>query len=229
MSHSDHMLMPPRVNLGGVRTLQRIPSYQLKTRKTPWWKRSIDMVGAAFGLLVLAVPLLCVAALIKFASPRGPVFFRQKRYGIGGEEFEIFKFRTMHQGATAEHQCYVTELAKSNGVLQKPDLSSRLIWLGDFYRTYAIDELPQLINVLKGEMSLVGPRPDVLTVRDYEPWQRERFEVLPGLTGLWQTSGKNELTFEEMVVLDIYYLRNLTVWMDSRILLKTVSTILLRR
>ncbi len=206
----------------------RLPesSSLLIVRPVPWWKRGVDFVGAFVGLLLLSPLFMIVAILIKWASPNGPVFFRQRRFGLGGKPFQIYKFRTMHTSMEGEHMQHVLELSKSNGVLEKPDISSRLIWLGQFYRDFAIDELPQLVNILRGEMSLVGPRPDVLDVRDYEPWQRERFTVLPGVTGPWQVSGKNRCTFDQMMEFDVEYARKNSFWKDAGILLRTVYALL---
>lgn len=147
-----------------------------------------------------------------------------------GKYFVIYKFRTLHQAnsidATQEHRQFVAELANSDAVAAKPDLSSRLIPWGGFLRSSSLDELPQLINVIRGEMSLIGPRPDVLDWQDYPEWQLRRFEVTPGITGLWQVSGKNRLTFRQMVELDIRYIERRSIWLDMWILVKTVKLIL---
>jgi lipopolysaccharide/colanic/teichoic acid biosynthesis glycosyltransferase len=170
--------------------------------------------------------LLFVGATIKFGS-RGPVFFRQWRVGAGERRFNIWKFRTLRTDHDdSRHQQYVASLRESGGPCAKPDQSKRLVWLGGFYRRHAIDELPQLINVLRGEMSLVGPRPDVLEASCYTQTQRRRFEVAPGITGLWQVSGKNRLTFEQMVEKDIYYVNHRSPWLDGWILLKTIPVLL---
>jgi lipopolysaccharide/colanic/teichoic acid biosynthesis glycosyltransferase len=207
-----------------VQDLSR-PSDCLRPCPLPLWKRAIDILGASLGL-VLGCPLfLLVAVLIKFTAP-GPVFFRQRRLGLGARPFRIWKFRTMHVEADISlHERYVKDLIHSERPLEKLDSHYRLIPLGKWLRALAIDELPQCINVLVGEMSLVGPRPDVLPLEEYEPWQRARFDVMPGMTGLWQVSGKNDATFAEMVQLDLTYARQRSLWLDLKILLKTVPAL----
>ncbi|MEZ6091528.1 MAG: sugar transferase [Pirellulaceae bacterium] len=199
-----------------------LPEY----RGNPMWKRSIDIVGA-FLLLALLSPFLIVVAIFVKCSSRGPILFRQPRVGAGGKHFTILKFRTMKVRADAsrEHRAYVGRLATLEAPIEKPDHVDRLIPGGKFLRRYSIDELPQLINVLLGTMSLVGPRPDLLEVEDYQPWQLRRFEVLPGMTGLWQVSGKNRLSFREMIQLDIEYVDRRGFLLDARILWKTLSVV----
>ena len=144
----------------------------------------------------------------------------QPRLGFGGEKFRILKFRTMHdrqQFRDEVHREYVAQLAGGDQVLKKPDIKSELIPGGSLIRKMSIDELPQLWNVVKGEMSLVGPRPDLLQLEDYTPEQLRRFEVLPGITGLWQVNNKNETTFNEMIQLDIEYVDTATLLLDLRI------------
>jgi lipopolysaccharide/colanic/teichoic acid biosynthesis glycosyltransferase len=188
----------------------------------PIWKRIVDIVGATTLIVLISPLLVIVSLLIKASSPSGSILFVQERVGWRGKKFRIFKFRTMRTNVdTAQHRRYVADLACGGGALDKPEMASRLIWLGRFYRAAAIDELPQLFNVLRGEMSLVGPRPDVLDLEDYEPWQRNRFAVLPGLTGLWQVSGKNRLTFDEMIELDLRYVRTHSLLMDISVLVRT--------
>jgi lipopolysaccharide/colanic/teichoic acid biosynthesis glycosyltransferase len=195
----------------------------------PRWKRTLDVV---FILLILpfGLPLaVLVAVLIQLVSD-GPVLFRQERVGYLGRKFMCFKFRTMFVGAeTTTHQGHLQQLMKSDAPMVKLDArgDSRIIPFGPLLRASGLDELPQLINVLRGEMSIVGPRPCL----DYEcdkylPWQWERFNTLPGLTGLWQVSGKNQTTFAEMMQLDISYAREKTLWLDLMIIFKTVPAIL---
>jgi lipopolysaccharide/colanic/teichoic acid biosynthesis glycosyltransferase len=195
----------------------------------PRWKRTMDVV---FILLVMpfVLPLgVFVAVLIRLVSP-GPVLFRQERVGYMGQRFMCLKFRTMFVGTeTTSHQGYLQHLMKSDAPMVKLDArgDSRIIPFGLLLRLSGLDELPQFINVLRGEMSLVGPRPCLAYECDnYLPWQRERFNTLPGLTGLWQVSGKNQTTFTEMMQLDIIYARNKTLWLDMMIILKTVPAIL---
>jgi lipopolysaccharide/colanic/teichoic acid biosynthesis glycosyltransferase len=195
----------------------------------PRWKRIMDVV---FILLILpfVLPLaVLVAVLIRMVSP-GPVLFRQERVGYLGRKFMCFKFRTMFIGAeTTTHQGHLQHLMESDVPMVKLDArgDSRIIPFGLLLRLSGLDELPQLINVLRGEMSMVGPRPCLAYECDnYLPWQRERFNTLPGLTGLWQVSGKNQTTFAEMMRLDISYARNKTLWLDLTIILKTIPAIL---
>lgn len=191
----------------------------------PRWKRFIDVLGACCLLTVLAPVFLILAVYIKIVS-RGPVIFSQKRIGAGTKEFVIFKFRTMeHSNSGSNHCDYVAELAKQNIPAKKPSYGARLISGGGLIRKLSLDELPQLLNVLIGNMSLVGPRPEVLKLENYEHWQLRRFEVLPGISGLWQVSGKNKLTFNEMIRLDIRYIDEMSFSNDLRIMLKTVALI----
>jgi lipopolysaccharide/colanic/teichoic acid biosynthesis glycosyltransferase len=187
----------------------------------------MDIAGSLAGLVVLAPLLLIVASYIKCAS-RGPVFFRQRRYGLAGRPFTMWKFRTIetNQSHEDQQQSHVADLMQNGRPLEKRDLSSCTIPGGAVLRRFGIDELPQLINVLRGEMSLVGPRPDVLPLGKYQAWQRRRFDVEPGITGLWQVSGKNLTTFTTMIRLDIAYVRRRSFWLDVSILLRTITTVL---
>ncbi len=198
-------------------------------RPTPFWKRSLDVVGSCLLLAVLSPVLVGVGLLIRCVS-RGPVFFVQSRVGASGRRFRMWKYRTMAaETDPAEHARYVASLAGDPGaVLTKLDAPAGLIPCGALLRTCALDELPQLFNVLRGEMSLVGPRPDVLEAGEYRPWQRRRFDVVPGISGLWQVSGKNELTFDEMLELDVQYVEQRSLWLDLSILLRTVPVVLCR-
>jgi exopolysaccharide biosynthesis polyprenyl glycosylphosphotransferase len=191
-------------------------------------KRTFDIVVAMLLLIVLSPFLLVTALLVKLTS-RGPVIYRSKRPGIGGHTFDCFKFRTMYQNA----EDLQTELEQRNevgGAIFKIREDPRITPIGRFLRRWSFDELPQLINVLRGEMSLVGPRP--LPMRDYErleDWHRKRYLVLPGMTGLWQVSGRSELDFDELVRLDFLYLERWSIFLDLSILLKTVPAVLRAR
>jgi lipopolysaccharide/colanic/teichoic acid biosynthesis glycosyltransferase len=162
------------------------------------------------------------------ASP-GPVFFRQERVGYRGRRFMLYKFRTMHVSAdVSTHQAHFAELVKGNAPMLKLDSrgDSRLIPGGWLFRASGLDELPQIINVLRGEMSLVGPRPCIpYEYIQYTPPQRQRFGTAPGLTGLWQVSGKNRTTFEEMIRLDVEYVARRSLLLDVRIILLTVPAL----
>ena len=195
----------------------------------PVWKRTIDVAFVFAALPFLVLCTFFMAIMIKTASP-GPILFRQERIGYRSRRFECLKFRTMHVGADANvHKAHCEELIRSNTPMVKMDSrhDSRLIPGGWLLRASGLDELPQLIEVLRGNMSLIGPRP--CTVYEYEqylPWQRERFDTLPGLTGLWQVSGKNHTTFDEMIRLDIHYAHHKSIWMDLKIILLTVPALL---
>jgi len=194
----------------------------------PAWKRALDLA-----LIVLAAPLLLpvmfvIWLIIKCLSP-GPAFFRQERIGYLGRSFTCFKFRTMVVNAdTGIHQGHLRGLISSNVPMKKLDVKGdpRLIPCALMIRSLGLDELPQIFNVLRGEMSLVGPRPCLpYEYENYTPRHRRRFEAAPGLTGLWQVSGKNQTTFEEMINLDIYYARHQSLWLDLKILFKTLPAI----
>lgn len=169
-----------------------------------------------------------LALLIKIGSP-GPVLFHQKRVGHRGREFTCYKFRTMRVNAeTDSHRAHTRQLIQSQAPMVKLDAKRdpRLIPFGSLLRSTGLDELPQLWNVLVGDMSLVGPRPCIPYEYElYEPWQRQRLNAVPGLTGLWQVSGKNRTTFEQMVHLDIEYSTRLSFWLDVKIILKTLPAL----
>jgi len=184
----------------------------------------VDIVVAGV-VLVLAAPLmLAIAAAIKLDSP-GPVLFRQVRLGRNRQRFVINKFRSMRVTAEAE-QADLAALNEADGPIFKIRQDPRLTRVGRFLRRLSLDELPQFINVLSGDMSLVGPRPPIpREVERYEDWHHQRLEVAPGLTGLWQVSGRSELTFDEMVLLDIWYIENWNLGLDFKILLRTVPAV----
>ena len=191
-------------------------------------KRAFDLVGATL-LLVLLSPLLLAIVLAVRASSRGPIMFRSTRRGIGQRPFQCLKFRTMHSDAE-ELQAELDALNEATGALFKIRQDPRLTRVGRVLRRFSLDELPQLVNVLRGEMSLVGPRP--LPQRDYErleDWHRKRYLVLPGITGLWQVSGRSELDFDDLVHLDFIYLEHWSLALDLTILLKTIPAVLSRR
>ena len=194
----------------------------------PLWKRTLDFVI----ILIMAPALLMlggIVALLVMCGSNGPIFFRQRRVGHKGSEFTCYKFRTMHVGAESDsHRGHTTHLIKSETPMTKLDTrrDPRLIPFGAALRATGLDELPQLINVLRGEMSIVGPRPCISYEYElYEPWQRRRCDAVPGLTGLWQVSGKNRTTFSEMINLDIKYVRNKSLWLDIKIIFKTVPAL----
>jgi exopolysaccharide biosynthesis polyprenyl glycosylphosphotransferase len=191
-------------------------------------KRSFDFVGALLLLAVLSPLLALIAAAVRLTS-RGPVLFRSIRPGIGGEPFACFKFRTMRTDAE-QLQADLESFNEASGPLFKIRRDPRLTRVGVLLRRYSLDELPQLLNVVRGEMSLVGPRP--LPQRDFErleDWHKKRYLVLPGMTGLWQVSGRSELDFDDLVRLDFLYLERWSVGLDLAILLKTLPAVLTRR
>lgn len=193
----------------------------------PLWKRLVDLGVCALALPVVGLATVLVAILLKLTSP-GPIFFRQERVGYRGRRFGIFKFRTMHTGAeTRSHETHFADLVKSNRPMQKLDGGdARVIRGGWLLRASGFDELPQFINVLRGEMSVVGPRPCIVyEYENYTEEQRHRFDSVPGLTGLWQVSGKNRTTFEEMVRLDVEYGRRKSLWLDLKILCLTPAAL----
>ncbi len=216
--------------------LPRIPSAvktspELDHRHLPVWKRGIDLACCLVALPFLAVLTLAMTVIARRLAP-GPVFFRQERLGCMGRRFWIYKFRTMYVGAdTKGHQNYVKELIGTNAPMTKLDSrrDSRLIPGSWLLRASGLDELPQIINVLRGEMSVVGPRPCLLAeYAEYRPWQRRRCEAMPGLTGLWQVSGKNRTTFEEMIRLDIRYRQTMSWRLDLKIILLTVPALMVQ-
>ena len=187
------------------------------------WKRILDICVVLAAIPFLAPLWLAITLIIK-AGSKGPVFFKQDRVGLRGSRFTIFKFRTMKIDAnTSVHEDYTSGLIESNKPMTKLDAyDDRLIPFGRELRAAGLDELPQLINVLRGEMSIVGPRPCLPSeFSRYSLAQRERFNSPPGLTGLWQVSGKNKTTFSEMMDLDIRYVRTRSLWLDLKIILKT--------
>jgi lipopolysaccharide/colanic/teichoic acid biosynthesis glycosyltransferase len=201
---------------------------QMENAGLPRWKRALDIV-----LILLILPLLLpltllIAVAIQMVS-EGPVLFQQERVGYLGRRFMCLKFRTMFFGSdTGIHQGHLNHLLNSDTPMVKMDAKgdSRIIPLGLLLRSSGLDELPQLINVLRGEMSLVGPRPCLqYESNKFLSWQKERFNAVPGLTGLWQVSGKNRTTFVEMMRLDIEYARKKSLWLDLKIILKTIPAL----
>jgi lipopolysaccharide/colanic/teichoic acid biosynthesis glycosyltransferase len=201
----------------------------LFARPIPIWKRLLDFFGALFLLILISPLFTLVAFFIKIVSP-GPIFYRQERIGYQGRRFTLWKFRTMHvNNNAAGHEQYLTYLIESDAPMMKLDdkRDHRIIPFGNVLRSSCIDELPQLINVLLGDMSLVGPRPCLpYEAEKYLQWHTRRFDTVPGMTGLWQVSGKNRLTFKQMIRLDIRYARKMSLWLDAKILFLTGPAIL---
>jgi lipopolysaccharide/colanic/teichoic acid biosynthesis glycosyltransferase len=196
--------------------------------RIPFWKRALDIVGTLLALILLMPLFLLVALLIKVVSP-GPIFFRQERIGYLGRPFMLWKFRTMHVNNNADiHRKHISNAIESDTPITKLDdlNDNRIIPFGKFLRYSCLDELPQLFNVLRGDMSLIGPRPCMQFEADkFFQWQKKRFDTLPGMSGLWQVSGKNRTTFKEMLRLDIGYAKKRTFLLDAKIVLKTIPAI----
>lgn len=187
-------------------------------------KRALDIVGSLTGLFVLLPVLLVAALLVKVTSP-GAAFYRQERIGLHGRQFRVWKFRSMRCGSD-QHVARLMAEHGGYGPFYKMRVDPRITPVGRFLRRSSIDELPQLINVLKGEMSLIGPRPHVQAeVDQYAPEHHRRLSVKPGITGLWQISGRSEVPRHEAVLLDLYYVDTWSLRRDLRILLKTAKAV----
>lgn len=193
-----------------------------KKKNTFFMKRIIDILGSIVGIIISAVIIFFVAVTMKITEPKGPIFFSQDRIGKNGKTFRMYKIRSMCIDAEEK----LEELMKHNeveGAMFKMKNDPRITRIGKFIRKTSIDELPQLWNVLRGDMSLVGPRPPLIReVEEYTIHDRQRLLVKPGCTGLWQVSGRNELDFDEMVDLDIQYIENIGIINDFKIIIKTL-------
>jgi exopolysaccharide biosynthesis polyprenyl glycosylphosphotransferase len=223
------MLFQPEVASIAVEKFVGMPTLVLssvpKKELELFSKYLLDRVGAAGGLLLLAPLFALLAALIKLGSP-GPVFFRQVRSGLNGRTFTLLKFRTMVANAEELKEGLAAQ-NEVDGPVFKIKTDPRITPLGRFLRKSSLDELPQLINVLRGEMSLVGPRPPIpVEVKDYLPWQRRRLSMRPGLTCIWQVSGRNNVGFEQWMKMDLEYIDNWSLWLDAKLLFKTVPAVL---
>lgn len=220
-----------QLSLGGIdlEAINGIPLISIKQSALTGFnytlKRAVDLFVSSLAIILLAPLWLLVAIAIRLDSS-GPVLFRQERVGRYGKPFILYKFRSMYQDAEAQ-LAKLREKNEAAGPLFKMRDDPRRTRVGRIIRRTSIDELPQLINVLRGEMSLVGPRPGLASeVAQYQDWHRKRLEVLPGITGLWQVSGRSNLTFDEMVMLDIYYAENWSLSLDLRIMLRTIPQLL---
>jgi len=210
--------------LGGTQLLRLAASPQF--RASMLGKRAFDL-GAATILLAISAPLLAVTALLVKLTSRGPILFVQPRVGLNGRQFSFLKFRTMVDGAHALRDSLESEVG---GPVFKMKNDPRVTPIGSFLRRYSIDELPQLFNVVAGQMSLVGPRPPLPEeVAQYDRWQRRRLSVKPGITCTWQVSGRSEVGFDEWMKLDLDYIDNWSPWLDLKILARTIPAVLSRR
>lgn len=219
-----------------LRSLDGIPILDLDDHYLERWdriiKRGFDVASSLLGIVTISPLLVALALLIK-ASSRGPILFVQTRVGEHGKSFRMYKFRTMFVVSDAEDRAQREadfRMALEKGEGGKVVNERRVTWIGRFMRRFSLDELPQVFNVLKGDMSFVGPRPPIpYEVESYNTWHMERLKGKPGITGLWQVSGRADLPFEEMVKLDIYYLKHWSLWEDFKILLKTLPVVLTGR
>jgi exopolysaccharide biosynthesis polyprenyl glycosylphosphotransferase len=216
-----------------IEDLQGIPVVSLPpmrlSRSARVLKRTFDLTASVLGLIAISPILLAAAIAVKLDS-RGPVFFRQVRNGRNGVPFKIIKFRSMVDGAEAQRLAMAHLNEMGDGPLFKMEADPRITRVGAFLRKWRVDELPQLLNVVKGDMSLVGPRPFVVHEADQiTGWAGRRLESLPGMTGVWQVLGGNDLSFEEMVKLDYVYTTNWSLWWDIKILCQTIPVVLGRR
>jgi exopolysaccharide biosynthesis polyprenyl glycosylphosphotransferase len=212
-----------------VTELDGLPLLHFKTTNAREWellvKRIFDFMTSGLGILVLAPFFLVTAILIKITS-RGPVFFKQARFGLHGRKFTLYKFRTMRTGA---HDILsdVTDLDSMTTPEFRHKKTRWITPVGRFLRKFSLDELPQLFNVFIGHMSIVGPRPTVPDEVDkYKTWQRRRFSMKPGITCLWQVNGRNNIAFEDWMKLDLEYLDNWSLWLDAKILFKTIPVVI---
>ncbi len=228
------LTLPPQVPTGGKMELANVSGVNVPMiglRRTPTGearlaaKRIMDIAGGLVGLMLAGPIMIATAIAIKLDS-KGPVFFRQVRAGRNGRKFTMYKFRSMVVDAEAK-KAALMHLNEMGGPVFKIKRDPRITAIGRFIRKTSIDELPQFFNIVMGDMSMVGPRPPLPSeVEDYEAWQRRRLSVKPGLTGLWQVSGRNQVDFEEWMQLDLEYIDNWSLWLDVQILAKTVPTVL---
>ncbi|MFX0202993.1 MAG: sugar transferase, partial [Candidatus Hodarchaeota archaeon] len=209
--------------------LEGIPLLSFKTTIAKEWqlfiKRGMDLVLSGLGIVILSPLFLVAAVLIKATTP-GPVLFKQKRVGLNNRRFVLYKFRTMYKGA-AQKLSELKALNEMEGPVFKIKKDPRITPIGRILRKFSIDEFPQLFNVFVGHMSLIGPRPPIPEeVQNYECWQRRRLSMRPGITCLWQVNGRNRIDFEEWMKLDLEYLDNWSLWLDLKILVKTIPVVL---
>jgi exopolysaccharide biosynthesis polyprenyl glycosylphosphotransferase len=211
---------------------QGVPLFELRPpvfAGLDWAVKRVFDIAVSGAIVLLGLPVWALIALAVKLDSSGPIFYRDRRVGLGEGEFGMFKFRSMYTDAS-DRQAALEASNEASGPLFKIKDDPRVTNVGRVLRRYSIDELPQVLNVLRGEMSLVGPRP--LPLRDYvqlDDWHRKRYLVLPGMTGLWQVSGRIDLSFDDLVRLDFYYLENWSIWLDISILAKTLPAVVARR
>jgi lipopolysaccharide/colanic/teichoic acid biosynthesis glycosyltransferase len=196
--------------------------------KIPLWKRTVDIAGSLFLMVLLSPVVITSALLIRYSSP-GPVFFVQKRSGLGGKPFMMYKLRTMRDRADSE-KAELSQYNEQDGPAFKMANDPRVTKVGQLFRNTSIDELPQLFNVLRGEMSLVGPRPlPVEETAKCEMWQHRRMDVTPGLTCIWQVRGRSSVAFSQWIRMDLEYVEKVSFWNDLKLLVLTVPSVLSRK
>lgn len=231
------LTLPPQVPSAGKMELANVSGVaqpMIGLRRTPTAeaqlaaKRVLDIIGGAVGIL-LAGPIMIAAAIAIKLDSKGPVLFKQVRAGRNGRKFTMYKFRSMVVDAEAK-KAALMHLNEMGGPVFKIKRDPRITSVGRFIRKTSIDELPQFFNIFMGDMSMVGPRPPLPSeVEDYEAWQRRRLSVKPGLTGLWQVSGRNQVDFDEWMKLDLDYIDTWTIWLDIKILFKTIPAVLFHK
>ncbi len=224
-----HFLNGVNDELKREKTVRPEPVEQLLVRPMPRWKRALDIVGALFAIILFSPLMLLAVVLIKLSEPKGSILFLQDRAGLGGKPFKIYKFRTMIADAEKMKEA-LRKHSEQDGPAFKMKNDPRVTRVGRFLRKTSIDELPQLFNVLKGDMTLVGPRP--LPIKEAEAclqWQRRRLDVTPGLTCIWQVRGRSTVSFADWVRMDVAYIRRRTFFQDIRLILATIPAVLLRR
>jgi lipopolysaccharide/colanic/teichoic acid biosynthesis glycosyltransferase len=229
MAYSSFNLVVARIGMKRA-TTQATDSRTLGVEPPAgYWimKRAIDIAVSGFALALLAIPMLVIALIIKAGDLSAPVSFRQKRCGAGGRRFDLYKFRTMVKNADE-----LKEQLRAQSVVAWPDFrvydDPRTTRIGRFLRRTSLDELPQLINVLKGDMSLVGPRPTSFDVSTYQLWHTGRLEFRPGITGPWQVLGRDSMDFDERCRLEISFFRHPSIWAELRLLMATLPLVLRR-
>ena len=235
----DQHTAPLRPRLPRRPTLRKVAAVRTRTWTDPrgqwlllpherraYWvtKRCIDIAGSLAILTIFSIPMLLFALLIKLDDPKGPIFFRQTRSGLGGRRFELLKFRTMVTDAEAQRE-QLREHSVAAWPLFKMENDPRQTRVGRFLRRTDLDELPQLINVLTGGMSLVGPRPTSFGVENYDLWQTHRLQYRPGVTGPWQVWGKDSMTFDERCRLEIRFFSRPSIWAEIKLLVCTVKVV----
>jgi undecaprenyl-phosphate galactose phosphotransferase len=199
-------------------------------------KKIVDIIGACIGIIIFSPVFVIIASLIRLSS-KGPILYKQIRIGKNGKPFMFYKFRSMKTAPIdddVKRKDSMIEFMKKNKTIDSGSTKiineERVTWIGKFLRKTSLDELPQLLNVLRGEMSLVGPRPCIpYEYENYDLWQKRRLSVTPGCTGLWQVSGRSNVSFNDSVVLDLYYINNMTPWLDLQLIIKTIPVMILGR